>query len=563
MFDFAFNGKAPRGEYWRIYLSWFCVTLLVGIIAIATTIGSISSLVYGGGSIIGLLGGWFFILLIMGLVAFVSCLAVTVRRCNDIGINPFWSLTTLVPYIGFGAILIFGVLDSNQHPIVGLSVRFGEGDNQGPKNSPNFSNESDPAPMLGIRNDFSGEKNLSNDAYQLFLLEKYAIKKNDVLNKFICKDKIFNTVDDAIAFAAQEELRLESEAMEKELKRIQEQERIRVAEEKAAEEKRAIALESQRTWEAQRIKEEKIREQKRLAYEPIRLARRRRIILSLIIGLFLLILCIAGMWWKYEANHAYSKVRTAVLEAGWEPYIRASGISEWKDSGYPESQFCIEDICTNQFINKAYPDKVRQIQYGRCGGISWAKCPFYFMDSQYVDLEMDSIISKSNADSNFENLKKEFLAFKSLRKKINQGWSGVWEGDDATLTINENQVIEKSKTGAFPDLTFEWTLGEPESDSSKNAVYFRGSITRNDLIGYLEKSNAMDALNSDTQSELNTKTRETINSLIGGAYQEMFFSPCRECDGGSVYFMNNGNMYNLIWSDEAGNGFQIKQLIKR
>ena len=95
-----------------------------------------------------------------------------------------------------------------------------------------------------------------------------------------------------------------------------------------------------------------------------------------------------------------------------------------------------------------------------------------------------------------------------MRKKINQGWSGVWEGDDATLTINENQVIEKSKTGAFPDITFEWTLGEPESDSSKNAVYFRGSITRNDLIGYLEKSNAMDALNSDTQSELNTKTRE-------------------------------------------------------
>ena len=148
MLNFTFNGKAQRGEYWRVYLSWFGLTLLIGIIAFVTTIGSLNDLMHGESSIIGLLGGWFFIFLIIGLVAFVSCLAVTVRRCNDIGINPFWSLVTLAPYIGFGAVLIFGVLDSNQYPIVTINTRFRGDDSDLKSPSPSFSNEENQSPTI-------------------------------------------------------------------------------------------------------------------------------------------------------------------------------------------------------------------------------------------------------------------------------------------------------------------------------------------------------------------------------------------------------------------------------
>lgn len=68
----------------------------------------------------------------------------------------------------------------------------------------------EPRPVSKLDSDiaeknFIGERNLTNDAYKLFLLEKYAIKKNDVLEKFICENRIFDTVDLAIEFAANKE----------------------------------------------------------------------------------------------------------------------------------------------------------------------------------------------------------------------------------------------------------------------------------------------------------------------------------------------------------------------
>ncbi|WP_293626619.1 MULTISPECIES: hypothetical protein [unclassified Polynucleobacter] len=48
---------------------------------------------------------------------------------------------------------------------------------------------------------FSEEKNIDNDAYKIFLTKKYNINKNLALNKIICKDKLFDTVDDALNYA--------------------------------------------------------------------------------------------------------------------------------------------------------------------------------------------------------------------------------------------------------------------------------------------------------------------------------------------------------------------------
>jgi hypothetical protein len=73
------------------------------------------------------------------------------------------------------------------------------------------STKSDPTPSSGdtnsFRRAFDGERTLSNDAYKLFLLKKYKIKKNDVLEAYVVSSKIFNTLDEAFSYLAELEQR--------------------------------------------------------------------------------------------------------------------------------------------------------------------------------------------------------------------------------------------------------------------------------------------------------------------------------------------------------------------
>ena len=55
---------------------------------------------------------------------------------------------------------------------------------------------------------FDKEKHISRDAYIIYLIKKYSIEKNDVLSKFICNNKLFSSLDDALDYAANEEIRL-------------------------------------------------------------------------------------------------------------------------------------------------------------------------------------------------------------------------------------------------------------------------------------------------------------------------------------------------------------------
>lgn len=54
------------------------------------------------------------------------------------------------------------------------------------------------APMRPI---YSGPKDLGNDAYKLYLVEKYGIEKNTVLDQLICQKSLFANVADALLFA--------------------------------------------------------------------------------------------------------------------------------------------------------------------------------------------------------------------------------------------------------------------------------------------------------------------------------------------------------------------------
>jgi hypothetical protein len=44
-------------------------------------------------------------------------------------------------------------------------------------------------------------KYLDNDAYQIYLVKKYSIEMNNVLNKFICVNKSFQNIESALSYA--------------------------------------------------------------------------------------------------------------------------------------------------------------------------------------------------------------------------------------------------------------------------------------------------------------------------------------------------------------------------
>ena len=44
-------------------------------------------------------------------------------------------------------------------------------------------------------------RDLADDGYKLYLAEKYSIQRNDVFEKFVCADKMFPTLADALTHA--------------------------------------------------------------------------------------------------------------------------------------------------------------------------------------------------------------------------------------------------------------------------------------------------------------------------------------------------------------------------
>jgi len=53
--------------------------------------------------------------------------------------------------------------------------------------------------------DFTGNRTLDNDSYRLYLVKKYKVEKNSVLDGFVLMGKIFNTLDDVLGAAHQKE----------------------------------------------------------------------------------------------------------------------------------------------------------------------------------------------------------------------------------------------------------------------------------------------------------------------------------------------------------------------
>lgn len=92
---FKFEGTAKRQEYWAV--------IVLSIVA------------YVAGFIVmdsGALGA--LIALVIFFAALWALIAVTIKRLRDAGLNTWWTLAILIPYLGTIATIVFGVIGSKE-----------------------------------------------------------------------------------------------------------------------------------------------------------------------------------------------------------------------------------------------------------------------------------------------------------------------------------------------------------------------------------------------------------------------------------------------------------------
>ena len=93
---FKFDGTAKRQEYWAVIILSI-VAYIAGFIVLES----------------GALGALIALAIFVG--ALWAVLAVTVKRLRDAGLNTWWILAILVPYVGTIATIVFGVIGSKEN----------------------------------------------------------------------------------------------------------------------------------------------------------------------------------------------------------------------------------------------------------------------------------------------------------------------------------------------------------------------------------------------------------------------------------------------------------------
>ena len=92
---FKFEGTAKRQEYWAVFVLSI-VAYVAGFIVLES--GALGAL----------------IALIIFVAALWACIAVTIKRLRDAGLNTWWTLAILIPYLGTIATIVFGVIGSKE-----------------------------------------------------------------------------------------------------------------------------------------------------------------------------------------------------------------------------------------------------------------------------------------------------------------------------------------------------------------------------------------------------------------------------------------------------------------
>jgi len=92
---FKFEGTAKRQEYWAVIVLSIVAYIAGFILLESGTLGAL-------------------IALVIFVAALWALIAVTVKRLRDAGLNTWWTLAILVPYVGTIASIVFGCIASKQ-----------------------------------------------------------------------------------------------------------------------------------------------------------------------------------------------------------------------------------------------------------------------------------------------------------------------------------------------------------------------------------------------------------------------------------------------------------------
>lgn len=93
----SFSGVSTRSEYWAVQLiGWLLGSMIFFVAALAfTAFASITAIVVG--------------VLVALVVVWAGC-ATMARRFRDAGVNPWWTLAYVVPYVGVVVFIVAGCL---------------------------------------------------------------------------------------------------------------------------------------------------------------------------------------------------------------------------------------------------------------------------------------------------------------------------------------------------------------------------------------------------------------------------------------------------------------------
>lgn len=97
------EGTATRSEYWGVYLATWLILAVVTLLFFVLTLIGTMGIVFGS-----------MIMIASSLLVTWAMIATAIRRCRDAGINPWFTLTFLVPYINFVVFIVFGVLQTEK-----------------------------------------------------------------------------------------------------------------------------------------------------------------------------------------------------------------------------------------------------------------------------------------------------------------------------------------------------------------------------------------------------------------------------------------------------------------
>jgi hypothetical protein len=259
------------------------------------------------------------------------------------------------------------------------------------------TNQSSPEPL---DTGFSGEKVLTNDGYKIYLVKKHKIEKNDVLGKFVCSERLFDSIDEALVFADSLEGPVSGALSIPEVPEIPEL--IDGMNE----------LRSNPAPDGDNASNNEV-------HKTIAPKNNTKKILKGIAAVVFLGALIAYMYTNFNSgksqqaqssqvskltDKSYRDYRNEILKAGWSPYIRTNQIQGWSRE-YPELQFCYEDNCEVAFIN-ADKTKVRKVDFGYCSTDSYIKCPG--KPNGFQKVYKDIVMSKAASDKDFRSLMEKF-----------------------------------------------------------------------------------------------------------------------------------------------------------